>query len=110
MTNLSNGQSFQVTVFYSSSQTSAEWIVERPILESSKTKDVLSPLANFGAIKFSECKASFNFVAAPVGDCSFYKIEMYSSTMPISSALRLTEVSELSSDKSAFTVNYLESG
>ena len=47
-TPMTSGQSYQTTVQYSSSQSSAEWIEEAPA-----SGNGIVPLDNFGAVAFS---------------------------------------------------------
>jgi hypothetical protein len=53
ITNLSNGQTFRKSVYYDSSQSSAEWVVERPVVNNNQF-----PLANFGKLTFKSCSAT----------------------------------------------------
>ncbi len=46
---------FQNTFTYNSQQLSAEWIVERPLVNGS-----FAQLANFGSVTFSECQATLS--------------------------------------------------
>jgi len=52
LTDNTTGQNYQTTVQYSSSESSAEWIEEMPILDSTRS---FIPLDNFGTINFSNC-------------------------------------------------------
>lgn len=104
LTDTTNGQTFQSTVTYASSQLSAEWIVERPEINGA-----ISRLANFGAITFSNCTATVSSTAGAIGSFSENEVVMYSSTDPRNS-VQLTDVSDLTPDGNSFTVNYLASG
>jgi len=57
--NGTNGQMAQLTLFYTSSHSSAEWIVEAPTLQNNRTGERRQlPLANFGAVHFSGIAAT----------------------------------------------------
>jgi len=51
ITNLTTGQTYQTSVPYTSSHSSAEWIVERPLAITGKATGYL-PLSNFGNLTF----------------------------------------------------------
>lgn len=104
LTDTTNGQTFQNTFTYASSQLSAEWIVERP-----SVNNVISRLANFGTTTFSNCTATVGSITGGIGSFPENELVMYSSTSPLNS-VQLTNVSALNSDGTSFTVNYLASG
>jgi hypothetical protein len=104
LTDNTSGQSFQNTFTYSSSQLSAEWIIERPTVNN-----VISSLANFGSVTFSGCTATLNATIGGIGSFPSNEVVMYSSTSA-SSGVPLTDVSTLSGDGSGFTVSYLPTG
>jgi len=96
--NLSNGNHFEKTdIFYNSSQKSAEWIVERPMVDK-----VISKLANFGNVTLTNCTASINGVNGSIKDFTYAPAIMVDSTDN-----PLTSTSTLSGDGSSFSVNYL---
>jgi len=104
MTDTTAEQSFQYTVNYASSQLSAEWIVERPAVN-----EVISQLANFGNVTFTNCVASVGSVTGGISSFQWNEMVMYSSTAPGSSSVQLTDVSDLTPDGTGFTVTYLSS-
>ncbi len=104
ITDITTGQSFQNTVTYFSSQLSAEWIVERPTVNN-----VISSLANFGTTTITNCTATIGNISGGISGFPANRVIMYSSTSPGSNSNPLTDVSELSSDGSSFTVNFLAS-
>ena len=98
-------ESFQNTVNYTSSQLSAEWIVERP-----SVNHVISQLANFGSVTFTNCSASVGSVTGGISNFPWEALVMYSSTTPRSSSVQLADVSDLTPDGTEFTVTYLAPG
>jgi hypothetical protein len=76
---------------------SAEWIVERPLVN-----DGISNLANFGNVTFTECQATVNGVIGTIGNFSYTRLIMHEDDIP------LVAVSSLNEIRSAFTVNYIE--
>ena len=96
--------SFQRTVTYNSTQLSAEWIVERPLVNGN-----LSQLADFGNATFTNCTATIGSVTAPVNCFSSAEITMWTSPPKLTS-IQLADVSTLSSDGEEFTVTYMASG
>ena len=105
LTDTTNGQTFQNTFTYNSSQLSAEWIVERPAVNN-----VISTLANFGTLTFSNCTATIDSTTGAIGTFPANELVMYSSISPSNSRVQLTDVSALNPDGTSFTVNYLVSG
>jgi hypothetical protein len=105
LTDVTSGQTFQYTVIYSSSQLSAEWILERPTVNN-----VIITVANFGSLSFTSCQVAVGSVTGGINNFPSTKIVMYSSMTPGSNAVPLTDVSSLNADGSGFTVNYLTSG
>jgi len=97
MVDATNKQSFQENFIYDSSRLSAEWIVERPSIDSS-----LVTLANFGNITFTNSKMTMNNTIGTISNFSFARI-----TMQNRQNRQLVTVSSLSSDGSSFTVTYL---
>jgi hypothetical protein len=96
MVDLTNSQSFHENVFYNSSRLSAEWIVERPFVNSG-----LSTLANFGKITFTNSSAAMNTSVGTITNFPRARVIMQNQNVP------LVSVSSISSDGSSFTVTYL---
>jgi hypothetical protein len=94
---VARGEHFEKTVVYNSSRLSAEWVVERP-----KVNGTVSTLADFGTATFTDCKATVNDVTGGIGNFSYAQLVMHDGDTP------LVSVSPLTSDKSGFTVSYLE--
>ena len=91
------GQSFSNNVFYNSTRSSGEWIVERPTINKQ-----ISALAEFGNITFTDCHININNVTDPITKFSFTKIEMANGKNA-----QLASVSALAAGGSSFTVSYL---
>ena len=105
LTDVTTGFSFQNTFTYASNQLSADWIVERPTVNR-----VLSTLANFGNVTFTNCQASISSVSGGISSFPANEIVMYSSTTVGESSVQLTDVSGITFDGSGFTVSYLATG
>jgi len=94
--NLSSGQSFRQNFVYNSSKLSAEWIVERPLVNNRVTN-----LADFGSITFTDAKAQIDNTSATISGFPNYEILMNDRNSVI-----LASVSNLSSDGSSFSVTF----
>jgi hypothetical protein len=105
VTDTTADQSFQSTVNYTSSQLSAEWIVERPSVDY-----VTSQLADFGTVTFTNCSASVGSVTGGISSFPWNALDMYSSTTPRSSSVELADVSDLTPNGTGFTVTYAAPG
>jgi len=95
---VTSGENFQKVVVYNSSMLSAEWIVERP-----KVNDTVSTLANFGIVRFTECKATLGGVTGTIGNFSYAQIVMREDE-----GTSLVSVSPLNDEGLGFTVSYIE--
>ena len=96
---VTNGQRFQNDFFYSSSQLSAEWIIERPTINN-----VLSGLADFGSATFTDAYATIDTAVGTIRSFPYSQVTMHSrQNNP------LVTVSSLDSKGSGFTVDYLSS-
>lgn len=105
ITDTTKDESFQNTFNYNSSQLSAEWIVERP-----SVNHVISLLANFGSVAFTNCSATVGSVTAGISSFPWDAFVMYSQATPRSSSVLLADVSDLTPDGTGFTVTYESSG
>jgi hypothetical protein len=92
-----SGQSFSKNVVHISSGLSAEWIVERPTINS-RTE----VLADFGSVTFTDCRAALNGKVGTVGSFPFNRIAMQDDRN-----VELANVSKFAHDGSSFTVDYL---
>jgi hypothetical protein len=94
-TNITSGQTYQVTKHYASSLTSAEWVEEAP---SAGRRRVL-PLDNFGTVRFSQ--------ASVVRDAQILNISQSGAhpiTMITPAGQHLAEPSALNADGEGFSV------
>ena len=94
---VTRGGYFKKTVVYNSSMRSAEWIVERPLVNGG-----ISTLANFGNVTFTECQATVNGVIGSIGNFSCTRLIMHEDDIPLVSVSSLNEI------RAGFTVNYIE--
>jgi hypothetical protein len=92
---VTRGEEFNKVVVYNSSMLSAEWIVERP-----KVNGVVSTLADFGNVTFTECKATVDGVTGAIGNFSYTEFVMHDEDTALVSVSPLNE--------EGFTVSYLE--
>jgi hypothetical protein len=90
------GEFFSKIVTYNSTQSSGEWIVERPTINNQ-----ITTLADFGNVTFTNCHIEVNNVSGPLTDFIFYKVEMADSQNAM-----LASASNLSAGGSSFTVSY----
>jgi len=97
---VTKGQGFYRTFTYNSSQLSADWVVERPHVNNQ-----ITPLANFGTIKFT---GSYAKIGDTVGTIASFPYSQVIMTTDLS--LQLTSVSSLGDDGASFNVTYLSSG
>ena len=105
VTDITTSNSFQTTVFYNSSQLTAEWIIERPTVDN-----VISQLTNFGNVTFTSCNATIGSISGDVTSFPWTAINMVSSVESGGLPVQLADVSDLASDGSGFTVYWLASG
>ena len=100
ISDLTTGEHFQQEVNYASSMLSAEWIVERPTVSN-----VVTNLASFGEVVFSDLSATIGNVSRGIDSFSFLKV-----TMRNSENSPLVSISAFSGqDTAAFNVTYLKS-
>ncbi len=93
---VSNGQGFSQNFFYNSSRLTAEWIVERPLVNNK-----LAELANFGSVMFTDIRVEVRSKTGTLADFpnSMIMMQDFQNQDMIS-------VSQLSKDGSSFTVKY----
>jgi len=96
---VTSGQGFYRTFTYNSSRLSAEWIVERPHVNSG-----VALLANFGTITFTN---SYAKVGDNVGKIASFPYSQIIMTSGLSK--ELASVSPLGEDGASFNVTYLGS-
>jgi Peptidase A4 family len=98
MTNNTNGQSYQTTVHYTSSESSAEWIEEAPADQSGNTT-VIAPLDSFGTVSFSGAAATKNGETVDLAQAGARAITLLNSA-----SQPLAVPSDVASNGSSFTV------
>lgn len=95
---ITNGQSFSISVHYNSTRSSGEWIMERPTVNGE-----IAPLSDFGTVQFTNSSAYANNVKGVIGNFTYSRVEMMNQlTKP------LTATSPLPFEGSSFTVGFLE--
>jgi hypothetical protein len=94
-TNISSGQTYQVTKHYASSLSSAEWIEEAP----SAGRQRVLPLDNFGTVRFSQASVIRDTEALNISQSGAHAI-----TMITPNGRHLVEPSALGADGESFSV------
>lgn len=94
------GQYFGTTVYYNSTRSSGEWIIERPTINSK-----LAMLADFGNVTFSGCHLNSNNSPEPINTYYFSIIDMTDSL-----DIPLTSVSRVADSGESFSVTYISQG
>ncbi len=97
LTDYSNGEGFSQSFVYNSTRLSAEWIVERPTLNSQ-----ISLLSNFGGLTFTDAYVNIDHDVIPLGEAPFSQVHMTDRKNS-----QLTTVSSISTNGTTFTVQYL---
>lgn len=97
ISDISNLQSFQKSLTYSSSMLSAEWIVERPTINNR-----ISTLADFGQVTFTGCTATIGNKVGVISSFPNFQITMYNRQNTA-----LASTSTLTSIGASFTATYL---
>jgi hypothetical protein len=100
LTDLTNGEGFSQNFVYNSTRLSAEWIVERPTLNSQ-----IASLSNFGTITFTDAQANINHEVASIANLPYAQVHMTDMQNT-----QLTSVSSLNPEGTSFTVQYISSG
>ncbi len=98
---LTTGQKYQNNFTYHSGQSSADWIIERPDVNG-----VLSTLADFGNVTFSNCQVSFKDKGGTINEYPSSEVIM-DMQLRFSQYLQLVDVSNLNNQGTEFTVSYL---
>jgi hypothetical protein len=103
---LTSNQQYTDSVFYSSSQLSAEWIVERPDISSTRSRGTLTSLADVGTVEFANCQTTIGGETGAISSFPTVQSIMY-ETVQSTTDLGLTQlaaVSGLTDNGSSFTV------
>lgn len=96
--NATTGQSYQKTVHYTSSESSAEWIEEAPAAQAGNGTSIV-PLDSFGTVAFTAATATENGQTVDIAQASAQPISMLNSA-----SQPLAVPSSIASDGSSFTV------
>lgn len=96
ISDLSNAQSFSQDLPYDASRLSAEWVVERPLVNN-----VLSQLADFSLITFSKCNVKLDGKTENLNVVPSLKIVLVNKQR-----MQLVNVSNLGGGGSTFTIQY----
>jgi Peptidase A4 family len=99
LSDATNGQTFTLNVIYNSTQSSGEWILERPTV-----KNQISSLCDFGTVSFRNCQINMNSDSGPISNFTYSKIQMTNQQ-----TATLASVSSLGPDGSSFNVSYVAS-
>jgi hypothetical protein len=91
------GQDFSTTVFYNSTRSSGEWILEKPTISNK-----LTDLADFGNVPFTGCYLTANNISGSINTFHFSRIEMTNSQN-----VQLARVSALTASGTSFIVSYI---
>ena len=95
---LTTGQSFQNDFIYEASRLSAEWIVERPLLNNQ-----LTTLGDIGNVSFTNCQATIGTQSGNISSFPAIQSVMYDN-QTIPDLIQLTAVSDLTENGSSFSV------
>jgi len=90
-------QRFRESFFYNSSRLSAEWIIERPLVDN-----IISTLADFNTVTFTDASVTVDNKVGTISGFPFAQVVLHNRQNA-----ELVTVSSLSSNGSSFTVNYL---
>jgi hypothetical protein len=103
---LTNTQDYTGSFFYTSSQLSAEWIVERPEISSPRSRGTLTNLTDVGAVTFTNCQATIGSETGPISSFPMVQSIMYQTVEQTTGTglTQLAAVSDLTENGSSFTV------
>jgi hypothetical protein len=96
ITDLTNGESFSQDFQYNSTRSSAEWILERSLVNGQITN-----LANFGSVTFNNCTVQVGDRSGIINDFTYSVVQMTNQQYE-----RLATASLLGNDGASFTVKY----
>jgi hypothetical protein len=101
---VTTGQVFQNEFIYTSSQLSAEWIVERPEKTSRRSPGTLTSLTDVGTISFTNCQATIGEQSGSISSFPIIQAIMYESVQETAGITQLAAVSSLMDGGSSFMV------
>jgi hypothetical protein len=93
---LTNGESYTQNFQYNSTRSSAEWILERSLVNGQ-----ITTLSNFGAVTFSSCTVQVGERSGIINDFTYSVVQMTNQQYE-----RLATASMLGNDGASFTVKY----
>lgn len=93
---VTKNQEFSINLIYNSSKLTAEWIVERPTVNSQ-----ISSLANFGVVNFNECYAIINSNNVRLGEFPHSLVKMTNDL-----SLQLASVSSINENNTGFSIQF----
>jgi hypothetical protein len=96
ITDLTNGNSYNQNVQYHSTRSSAEWVLERSLVNGQ-----ITTLADFGSITFNDCRAQVGSQSGYIQDFTYSVVQMTNQQYD-----RLATTSLLGGDGASFTVKY----
>jgi hypothetical protein len=103
---VTSDQAYTGSFFYTSSQLSAEWIVERPDITSPRSRGTFADLADIGPLTFENCRASIGDETGAINNYPNVQSTMYEiiDNTTSSGSMQLAAVSDLLDNGSSFTV------
>jgi hypothetical protein len=96
ISDLTNGESFNQNFQYNSTRSSAEWILERSLVNGQ-----ITTLADFGSVTFNNCTVQVGDRSGSINDFTYSIVQMTNQQYE-----RLATAGTLASDGASFTVKY----
>jgi hypothetical protein len=96
ISDLTNGESFNQNFQYNSTRSSAEWILERSLVNGQ-----ITTLADFGSVTFNNCTVQVGDRSGSINDFTYSIVQMTNQQYE-----RLATAATLASDGASFTVKY----
>lgn len=93
---LTNGNSYSQNFEYNSTRSSAEWVVERSLVNGQ-----ITTLADFGSVTFNDCTVQVGSRSGIIKDFTYSVVQMTNQQYE-----RLATASLLGADGASFTVKY----
>ena len=103
---LTSNQQYTGSFTYSSSQLSAEWMVERPDVSTRRSRGTLSSLADVGTVEFTNCQTTIGGETGTISSFPTVQSIMYESVKSTtdSGSTLLAVVSDLTDNGASFRV------
>lgn len=96
ISDLTNGNSYSQNFQYNSTRSSAEWIVERSLVNGQ-----ITTLSDFGSVTFNDCTVQIGSQSGIIQDFTYSVVQMTNQQYE-----RLATASLLGADGASFTVKY----